>query len=480
MDVLLINPFPKAKGINEATIEPPIGLAYLAAVLERDGFESSIIDANILRLENRAVLNRIKDLKPKLIGISLNVVTAASGIELSRNCKSMFPGIPVILGGPFPTSLPEATLKISLADGIVLGEGEETLLEVMRRHRDNGHIFKDIEGVIYTEKGDILYNKPRQLIDNLDLLPFPDYNKLPNLLMYKSRARKRPVAGIFTSRGCPFHCVYCNKNIFTDKFRKRSAVNVVEEIGYLVNKFNVRQIDILDDNFSLDLERAHRIFELLIEKKYHLAVNIQNGMRAEQVDEEIIRKMKDAGVFKVSFGVESGDERVLKIIKKDLDLDKVLEATRLMKEAGIIVYGNFMLGLPGDTKDSMQKTIDFAKKMNPDIANFMITIPFPGSELYDWIKKEGKFLVDIEHGVSSGFYGGQVFFALNGLDPQEVLFYYKKAYRDFYMQFSKIVDIIASPRSLYEIKWLIDGGVSTLRGLIKHSSIKKESLLCRK
>lgn len=466
-DILFVNPYPQAIGINEATIEPPLGLAYMAAVLEKNGFKPDIVDANVLHLKTEEVLKIIFRKRPQIIGISTNVVTIQSGLELSRTLKKKNKNLVIIFGGPYPTALPEKTLRESQADAVVLGEGEETILEICQRLKGSQPIFYKVDGLVYLKNGKLFWGRSRPLIKDLDSLPFPAYHCLPNLNSYKTRARQKPVASIFTSRGCPFQCVYCNRNIFGKIYRMRSAENVLREIDYLVEKYRIKQIDILDDNFTLIKERTHAIFEGIIKRNYRLAINLQNGVRADRLDQELIKKMKKAGVFKIAFGVESGDRRILRIIKKGLDLKAVLRANKWAKEEGITTYGFFMFGLPGDTKTSMQKTIDFAKKMNPDIAHFGITIPFPGTELYEQIKERGQFLIPTEEGVSYGFEAGEVFYTLDRLDLKLVAQYYKKAYLDFYFRPAKIVSTILTIKSFSELGWILNAGMALLKNLFK-------------
>lgn len=470
LDIVLINPWPKAEGINEATIEPPLGLAYIAAVLEREGFKPDIVDASVLRLKVGKVAEIVLQKKPKIVGISANVISARSAFEISRILKRKNKNLKVIFGGPHPTALPKETLEKSKADAIVLGEGEETALEICQRMKRKRPLFKNVAGLVYRENGEIIQNERRPLIGDLDSLPFPAYHLLPDLNCYKTRARKKPVASIFTSRGCPFQCVYCSSNIFGKKYRMRSPQNVLEEIDYLVKHYQVKQIDILDDNFTLIKERTDKIFDGLIARGHNLAINLQSGIRADRVDKELIKKMRKAGVFKIAFGVETGDKRVLKIIKKSLDLRAVLKATKWAKKEGITTYGFFMFGLPGETKTSMQKTINFAKKMDPDIAHFGITVPFPGTELYEEIKRRGKFLISVEDGLSSGFEAGEVFYTLDKLNPQLVQYFYKKAYREFYFRPAKIIQMVFSIKSIPELKWILEAGFLLLGSLVKKSA----------
>ncbi|MCK4325720.1 radical SAM protein, partial [bacterium] len=210
-----------------------------------------------------------------------------------------------------------------------------------------------------------------------------------------------------------------------------------------------------------------RIFDLLAKNGCNLAINIQNGVRADRLNQHLIKKMKKAGVFKLGFGVESGDEDILRLIKKNLALEQVIQATSWAKKEGIAVYGNFMIGLPGDTAQSMQKTIDFSIRMNPNVANFMITIPFPGTELYGWVSERGRFLIDTYAGVDAGFYGGQVFFEMGQTTSELVLKYYRKAYRRFYFRLAKIGDLLRSIKSCSELKWTLNAAFTNMRSIFK-------------
>lgn len=459
--VMLVNPFPYyAEGINEATVYPPIGLAYVASFLEERGIECKIVDANILKLTNRCVLEEIKKFAPEIIGIHTNIVLARAGIELSKKIKEDLDKV-VVIGGPYATALVEKTLEESKADCIIRGEGERTMLDIIKNFSD----FKKVEGISYINEGEIVHNPDRDLIKDLDSLPFPAYHLLPDLENYRSRARKTPVAAILTSRGCPYGCIYCNKNIFGRTFRARTPENIIEEIRLLVDKYGVRQIDILDDNFTFDIERAERTLDLIIDNGFDLAINCQNGVRADRLTEHLVHKMKKAGVFKVGIGIESGDENIIKVINKSLDLEKVKTAIEWFKREGIMVYGFFMIGLPGETKETMQKTIDFAKEVDPHIANFSIAIPFPGTKFYDMIEKEGRFTGKIDG--TSGFYGEEFYYELGEVNKKLALQYHRKAYREFYFRPSKVIDLLKNINSWSEFKWTVAATLPLLRNIAK-------------
>jgi radical SAM superfamily enzyme YgiQ (UPF0313 family) len=283
---------------------------------------------------------------------------------------------------------------------------------------------------------------------------------------YKCRARKLPVAPLLTSRGCPYNCIFCNKSIFGHTFRARSPENILKEIDYLINDFGIKQLDILDDNFTLNIDRAEKFLDMFIEKDYDLLINCQNGVRADRVTRKLIHKMKLAGVFKVGVGIESGNQKVLKKIKKQLNLERVKQVFRWFREVNIITYGFFMLGFPWDTPKTMQETIDFAKESNPDIANFMITIPFPGTELYDYVMNNGKFIQKVEEGIFSGFYGNCVFFETNTTKKEDVLKYFKKSYKEFYIRPKKLLELLITPKSTDEFEWIIDASLVILKSIL--------------
>ena len=466
INIVFVNPCPKAGGINEATIEPPMGLAYMSAVLENNKFTCSILDANVLRLDIHQTIKEIVKKRPDIVGISANIITASAANQIAKRIKEQLPSLLVIVGGPYPTSSPLECLQESQVDMVVIGEGEETMLDIAEKWRNNKKNINEVSGIAYLKKNKVYFTPKRQLISDINKLPLPAYHLLPNLNLYKTRARAKPVASIFTSRGCPFQCVYCSSNIFGKKYRMRSSQNVLIEIDYLVKNFKVKQIDILDDNFTLDQKRTAEILDGIILRKYHLAINLQSGVRADKVDLNLIRKMKEAGVFKIPFGVETGDKKILKRIKKNLDLKAVIKATQWAKQEGLTTYGFFMFGLPGDNAKSMQKTIDFAIKMDPDIAHFGITIPFPGTELYKETDKQGSFLIPILNGLNLGFESGKVFYLLPGMDQKQIIKFYKKAYRDFYFRPVKMIKTIMSIKSLYELKWIIQASISMISNLI--------------
>lgn len=461
--VVLVNPYPYyASGTNEATVYPPIGLACMASYMEKHGGQVMIIDANIFRMDNGAVTERIAKFSPDIIGIQLNIVTAKAGMELCRLLKKKF-DVPVLFGGPFASSNYQKLLDTG-ADAVVIGEGELTFHEICA-----GKDWSRIDGMYFMRRGKPVLTKPRKLIENLDELPFPAYHLLPDMRLYKSRSRKSPMAPIFTSRGCPFMCIYCNSNIFGKRFRARSPENVIKEIDMLVSKFGVRQLDILDDNFTLDIVRAEKILDLLISRNYGLAINMQNGLRADKLTPRLIMKMKKAGVYKVGIGIETGNIEILKSIKKGLNLEHATKALKWFRQAGIVTIGFFMLGFPEDTPRTMKDTIHFALDSDPDIANFSIVIPLPGTELFDYVKERKWLVSNLNEGVSGGFYSANFYYETPMLNRDTIRLFQRVAYKKFNFRPSKIINILWGIGSLSELKWTIRAALPLLKNMMPKS-----------
>lgn len=466
VDVVLINPAPSGKGLNEATIEPPVGLGYIAAMLEKEKFSCKIIDNNLLQFSQEKVLAMIPQ-KTLLIGFYLNSFTFNSVKELAELIRKKRKNTAIILGGPLASSAPKTVLEEIICDGLVRGEGEYATLQIIKNLKKNRFLFRGkISGATYLNKKEEMVSNPVSRITNLDEIPFPAYHLFPTFNRYKSRTRKSPFAPIVTSRGCPHACTFCSKDIFQRVVIFRSAKNVLKEIKYLAKYYNVRQIDILDDNFAQHKNRFEEILEGLAKIKPRLAINLQSGIRTELLNEENLLKMKKAGIFKLAFGIESADEKVLALHKKALNLKKVEESIALSKKMGFAVYGFFIIGLPGETERSFNKSLAFIKKTNLDIVNFSMAIPFVGTELYKMIEEKGRFLIDTTKNIDSGFYDGKVFFEYGNSKAKDVLRRYKKAYKKFYT-FKKQIQIILGIRSFSEFLWLIRSTLSVASGVLK-------------
>lgn len=467
MDAVFINSLPGGEGINRATLEPPLGIAYLASMLEKHGYSCALIDADILRLETENVLHRVPT-DTRLIGLYLNSFNYTAVLTTCRTLRQERQGSVVILGGPLASAAPQMVLSEIPCHGLVRGEGEYAVIKIMENMNSGSPPFgPNVMGAAYhsPDTADLIMN-PVERISNLDELPFPSFHLLPPLSSYRSRARKKPVGTIVTSRGCAYECIFCSKDIFQRRVVFRSASNVLNEVDYLVKRHGIRQLDILDDNFAAKKSHMESILDGLIERHYDLAINLQPGIRPEFVDESLLRKMKTAGVFKLAFGIESADPEVLKICRKKLDLDKTKEAARLARKQGLVVSGYFIIGLPGETDESFRRTLEFAREAGFDVCNFAMAIPFVGTELYRMVEQSGKFLVDTTRNIDVGFFAGTPFYELGNIRAEDVARRYWAAYREFY-SIRRQIKMLSQIRSRHELLWQIGAGLEIVKVMLK-------------
>lgn len=410
MKIVLINPplvFDKRAGTP--TVFQPLGLAYVAAVLEKE-HEITVIDANVeglgsagnglTALSMDGIRERVRALRPDMAGITVPFsVNAASALDTARAVKSVDKNIITVLGGPHPSIRPVETLAEDSVDIVVVGEGEATVKELVGSiglSRFAG--LKDVKGIGFKTGGIPVITEKRPLIMDLDSIPFPARHLLPMDKYYsafESGAASRPAytygnrwASIFTSRGCPFDCNFCSIRLTMGRgFRARSSGNVILEIDELVRRHGVTHINIEDDNFTFDRVRVLDVCNHIMGRGYGMTWSTPNGIRADRIDEEVVSAMAASGCRRVFIAPESGVQRVVsEIIRKKLDLGKVEDAVRLFSKHGIAVDASFVIGSIGETKNDIWKTIRFAmrlKRMGMDRAGFHIATPLYGTKLYE-------------------------------------------------------------------------------------------------
>ena len=371
---------------------PPIGLGYLASYMENMGFNVFLIDLSLRNISNEVLSSFIKKKNPILIGISALTAYYPSMIELCKFLKKEI-SIPIILGGIHPSSLPELSLRESNADYAVIGEGEQTLLEVATILEKCGDPSK-IKGLGFMRYDEYIQTPPRELISNLDDIPFPAWHKI-NPLKYPKEPhgfilKYAKVAPIISTRGCPYNCTYCAScNFWGQKIRFRSPRNVVDEIEYLINKFGIREIHFWDDNLTMKPSHIIGICKEIIKRRLNIALATPNGIRIDSLNNNVLRWMKAAGFHYLLFPVESGSQNVLKSVQKKTDLKVIAKNAFLAKKKGFNLHGIFMIGFPKDTKATIEKTIQFARSLPFDIAGFFVMKPIPGSKIFDeWSKNK--------------------------------------------------------------------------------------------
>ena len=425
--VILINPNHNVKADpTTKMILPPLGLAYLATCLEKNNVDVSILDANAENLTPFQVARRVLTKKPKLVGISAVTNTISEAWEIAREIKKK-KDIPIIFGGIHPTLLPEESLDKGYVDFVLRGEAEKTLTDFVL-----GKDKTKIIGLSFKNGQKTIHNQTLPIIKNLDLQPFPARHLLPLEKYITIGAKRTPYATLISSRGCPYQCSFCStRAIAGQNFRPRSAENVLAEIDQLVQDYGVREINILDDNFTLNPARVDKICRLLIKRGYDLLLKNGNGVRLDSLTYPLLALMKKAGWYLLAFGIESGDQSILKKNLKNLKLAKVRQVINWCRKLGIQTEGFFIFGLPGETPASIKKTINFAKSLALDEAQFNILTPFVGTKAREMIQKEGRILTN-----DWAFYNAwsAPVFELKGLSPEEMLRKQKQAYRQFYLR----------------------------------------------
>ena len=385
----------------------PLGIGYLAAILERDGHQVDILDCVIedqkpKRLENNtyhvglswdAIKDKIEKSNPDILGISCSYsVDINNAMKIAEITKAVG-NIPVIIGGAHSCALPHETLEDKNIDYVVIGEGEETL-SLLLKNIEKNETPDHIDGLCFKKNGNLIINPKQQYISKLDELPFParhlfSMDKYINSKkIHGFQLKRTPYTTMITSRGCPNRCVFCAiHSIWGRKWRSRNPIKVVDEIEYLVKEYGIREIHFEDDNISLSKTRMSKICDEICNRKLDISWATPNGISVNTLDRDLIAKMKKSGCYRLFLAIESGNQFVLDhIIKKGLSLEKVKAVNSILKEFDIEVNGCFVIGLPGETKEHIQDTIDFAKRLDLDTVGFSIATPYPGSELYDICK----------------------------------------------------------------------------------------------
>jgi len=460
MKILLVNPpQDKVYGKMISPDYPPLSLAYIGAVLKKAKYFVKIIDMNAEEVS----IQKFREISDKydVIGFTATTPTFKAAEKLcefvKKNSKKT-----TILGGIHATISPDSCIKSKNIDFVVRGEGEETILELIREINGKKQ-YKKVKGISYKIKNKIIHNSNRTLIKNIDEIPFPARELFKQKKYSYPDSLKSPVMPIMTSRGCPYECTYCcTKLIFTRSVRFRSAKNVVDEIEELLKKYGVKEIHIWDDNFTINKRRVFEIKEELKKRKINLKFAFPNGLRVDQVDEERLKYLKEMGVYSMAFGVESGNQTILNNVKKGATLEQVKKTYALAKKIGLETWGFFMLGLYGETEETIKDTINFAKEIDPDIAKFHILKPFPGTEIFEQLK-EDNLITEFDYS-KYGIHTRPVH-RLQTLSEEDLLEWSKRAYREFYLRPFKIVSHILRMKSFERFKLNVKTGISLLNSI---------------
>ena len=382
--IALVNP-PILKGVYHHQPFLPIGLAYLAAVLKKNGHEVTVIDCLALGMDHEQLKAKIASFEPDVVGITSMTPTIQSTLLSARAAKEACPDAVVTLGGPHATFMDRQILEQEAAvDVVVRGEGEQTLLEMTQNVADSKSLHK-IDGITFRDGDQIIQTPNRPFIQNLDELPYPAYDYFQ---LDRYRLFGKLFLPIITSRGCPFQCSFCTTSrILGKEYRARSPKNIVDELEFLKNTYGADAVTFYDDTLTLDKTRIFKICEGIKARKIDLPWDCQT--RVDQVSREVLAEMRETKCQQVFFGVESGCQEILDAVKKRTTVEQNAKAIKLAKEAGLFVAISIMIGYPGETKDMLEQTLDFIRKTEPDDVYLCVATPYPGTELRRLVEEMG-------------------------------------------------------------------------------------------
>ena len=457
--VLLINP-PWVIGEDKnlwksvASSWPSLGLAYIAAVLEKAGHEVWYLDCSAQQYTvgdcARVLAGYDKDLDFILLTATTPLINNA--LAIAAAAKNIFPQVKIVMGGVHPSIMPDEVVAHDSVDYVVIDEGEETMRELA-----DGKNPAEILGLCYKENNQAIKNASRPLIKNLDDIPPPAYHLLPMDKYYPAVGsyKRLPAMILFATRGCPGRCTYCHRS-FRGVVRQRSARSILNEIKILQRDYGIKEVAFYDDTFTLFKEVVREFCQTIIREKIDITWSCFT--RVDHVSEELLGLMKQAGCHLILFGVESADEQILKNIKKNISLKQVQEVVKLARKLGIETRASFMFGNQGETEETIKKTIDFAIKLDPDEVQFNIATAYPGTELFNWAKERGyiKTFNWDDYNMSN------VVLELPGLDRAKLQYYYELAHRRFYFRSKIILRRLWHIRSWAQLAQEIKGGLALL------------------
>lgn len=429
MRVLLINP-PQISFYQRMGLKlPPLGLAYIAAYLKRRGYETQIADLTAEKSDYKSL--PVDDFD--IIGISADTTRYPTALQIAdyvKNYKRKW----VVLGGPHVSFFDEEPILHKKADFIVRGEGELPMADLVETIEGDRN-YKEVKNLTYMENGKIRRNPWRPFLRTLDDLPFPARELLP-LDKYTTKLEGRPVATMVTSRGCPFNCEFCSSSeFFGIRWRSRSLTNILEEMDILYNRYGYRALAFLDDNFTLLPKRVIEISEEVLRRKWDIKWWCFSRVDTITRNEEMVKIAARAGLREVFVGFESGNQETLDDIGKRLTLEQSLKAVKILKKYGIRIWGSFILGGLKETKEMINDTVKFAKLLDPDIVQFSVLTPYPGTRLYEKVKD--RLLTNDWR----KYWAGVPVIKLDYLSPKELTRLVFKAYAAFYLRPKKLLKV---------------------------------------
>ncbi len=408
----------------------PLGIMSLDAYLRTKGHDDiRLYDMRLAKETPAQACRRILADRPDVVGLSGLTIERDAIHALAKLIKQAAPHVVTVLGGPYPTSSTRSVMADPSVDYAVVGEGEETLHELLTALAVKGDPAR-VDGLIFRREGLVVQNPPRVLVKELDAMPIPSWDRIDMDAYERFDSMERLTRGrwavIATSRGCPFKCTYCH-DVFGKKFRARSPAKVIEEMELLITRYGVTSFQVYDDIFNFNKKRVLEICALIVAKGWKIDLQFPNGVRADMMDLEMLAAMKAAGTWRVSYAIESASPRIQKQVKKHLKIDKVRQLIEDTDRMGILAHGFFMLGFPGETRAEVDSTVRFALDSRLHSAGFFLVTPFEGSPLADAYVDPAKDL----HGGQFNYYDNP--HSLSEVPADELKVIQRNAYLRFYL-----------------------------------------------
>jgi len=468
LDLLLIYP-PWAvlnkRGVLQNAL-PPLGILSIASHCLKEGFSVEVLDVHANRLTEEDVIAALKEKQPRVVGISVLTNMVIPAHHIARLCKQVVPNCTVVAGGVHAEATPETMLKNSSFDLVGRGDGEDLMVEILQ-----GKPYEDISGLSYRKGNRVINNRPRKVNKELDDYPMPAYHLVdfskyfPALGSY----HRYPAINMLMTRGCPGKCTFCNSAFTT--LRSRSAKSMVEQIKMLREEYGIRQIQFYDDTFTVAKKRVLEFCELLIKDKVDITWTAY--IRADCFSEKMAEAMKKAGCHQVLIGVESGDDRILKSIRKPIDKKRYKKTVDIAHQYGLEVRGSFIIGSPEEDKESMQATLDFAKYLDVDLFQLNIMTPYPGTQIFQRAERDGLLL----HQNWNEYGQGEVLLKNKNLTAEQIYQFEKYAFKSFYLRPKQLLRQLRRITSFRQIRDLFLGFYTMIRGNLKYEDPKWECWL---
>jgi len=439
------------------TITPPLGLGFLASALKKQGMTVRILDGVKSGTGIASLVRYVDMFSPQMVGLSLMTTDLGTARQFVEVLSSRFPGIPLVVGGPHVSALPEHPLQsLGVAYGIA-GEAEHGLVALARHLQDDSLIDEaEIPGLIYRTNGSVSVN-PAGILEDLDSLGPPAWELLQPETYPPAPlagfARRFPVAPLLLTRGCPWRCRFCSAHVVHHrKVRCRSVAGIIEEVLYLQKAHGIREFHFIDDNFAVGKKQTLALCQALSELRPKPLWCVPQGIRLDSVDEEVAEALVQGGCYRVLAGLESGSERVLERMEKQISLEEAESRLWILKRVGLRVGANFIIGYPGERREDVEKSIAFARRLPLDYCSFTAFVPYPGSAVFDELLAEGR--VSLKTLPDSDMYFVERSYTEH-LTAREIKSYRLRAYLTFFLRPGPLFHLVTEVRSLGHLKMVL-------------------------